>query len=254
MMNLDKAAVAMNRLSESQRDRFWPAVFLEGCNLRCQYCLNTSIVDRTCSDGCQCYISISSILEQLDLWGEDGVIISGGEPLLPRPDSNIIDFIKVLSAGGRKIGIATNGTYPKELKFLLVPHQLISFISLDCKFSPLVRGEDIVKKTTPLCGYVGMEKDILKSIATVNEWHHNDVNAQSEVKLTLFPPVVQESDVTDIAQLVHPNSKLILQQYRQNIMFNGKENEVEPYSADEIERLKDLAVKLCKAKVEVRWP
>ena len=249
-MSQDSKIVAINRLSESQQGQFWPVVFLDGCNLRCQYCLNTSIVENAHE-----YISMESVLATLDAWGEDGVMISGGEPLMPREGWGITDLIEQLSDKGRKVGISTNGTYPDELFLLLSSSpKLISCVSLDCKLSPSVSGAEADEKIAHLCGYPGMQKGMLRSVQTVYEWHEHDDNAQSEVKITLYPPVVDESDVMEIAKLVHPDSKLVLQQYRQNIMFGGRSNTVEPYSTDEVERLKALAVKSCQAKVEVRWP
>jgi pyruvate formate lyase activating enzyme len=248
-MNLDNMVVAINRLSESDQDQFWPVVFLGGCNLRCQYCLNTSIVAEKLNP-----IPIDSVLTKLNDWQEDGVVVSGGEPLLLDRLGSTIALLRKLAEGGRKVGLATNGTYPVALKELLKQPGLLSFVSLDCKFSPLVSQEEAVRRSAYLCGYDGVEKDMLKSLCTVFDWHTIDQNAKSEIKLTLYPPIVGEDDVVTIAKLIHRNSKFVLQQYRQNIMFDGASNAVEPYSTDEVERLKVLAVKSCQAMVEVRWP
>lgn len=248
-MGLDNMVVAINRLSESEQDQFWPVVFLGGCNLRCQYCLNTSIVEGKLKP-----IPIDSVLAKLNDWKEDGVFVSGGEALMPNRSGSTIELLRKLAEGGRKVGLATNGTYPVALKELLTQPGLLSFVSIDCKFSPLVSEEEAAKKAAYLRGYAGIEKDMLKSLLAVFDWHTVDTNARSEVKLTLYPPAVGEDDVVTIAKLIHRDSKFVLQQYRQNIMFGGEDNEAVPYPADEVERLKVVAVKSCQAKVEVRWP
>jgi pyruvate formate lyase activating enzyme len=248
-MDLDNMVVAINRLSESEQEQFWPVVFLGGCNLRCQYCLNASIVDGKLKP-----ITIDSVLAKLNDWKEDGVFVSGGEPLMPRQVGGTIELMRKLAEGGRKVGLATNGTCPVALKELLKQLGLLSFVSLDCKFSPLVSSEEAAKRAVYLRGYDGIEKDMLKSLFAVFDWHTVDANARSEVKLTLYPPIVGKDDVVTIAKLVHRNSKFVMQQYRQNIMFDGESNAMEPYTADEVEWLKALAVKSCQAKVEVRWP
>ena len=103
-------------------------LFTPGCNLRCPYCHNSSLVkDPYGSEDLQ---SISKLKEFLvkrqPLLG--AVVISGGEPLLYEGTKDLVDFIKNL---GLKVKIDTNGLYPERLRKLNV-----DYIAMDIKTTP----------------------------------------------------------------------------------------------------------------------
>jgi pyruvate formate lyase activating enzyme len=245
--------VSMSRLSEANPDGcFWPVIFIGGCNLRCPYCINSnSIVE---PKGKSQSISIDQVIEQLDVWGEDGVMISGGEPLTPTGDEHISDLLSRLMIGGRKIGISTNGTWPHVLH-KLIQDRLISFVALDCKFNPMLSTDRSATKVKLLDGYLLLAKDILLSLNVVSDWHENYPEAaNSEIRVTLYPGLVDVADIASIASKVHKKSRLMLQQYRKNTCFNGQTNSTEPYSTDYVQHLFEFAKINCDAPVGIRWP
>jgi len=247
-----RKVIAMNRISEANPSgQFWPVVFVRGCNLRCPYCLNTKIVEPPDDE----FIPMDEVLSKLDDWDEPGVMISGGEFLMGHLDSENQNLINALSAGGRKIGISTNGMSPEKILNAL-RHPSIGFVALDCKFG-IDNTEEDAKQKAGMIGLSSSEdtvNDIHCSLGCLARWHDSDGNAQSEVRITMYPPLVGKEDVLSVAKLVHPRSKLVLQQYRKNKMFDGSANAVEPYPEAFVAEIRDVAEKISPAPVELRWP
>ena len=102
-------------------------VFTFGCNLRCPFCHNASLVvgknDVTFTE--------DEILTYLNKRQGllDGVCITGGEPLL---QPGIADFIKKIKDLGYAVKLDTNGCYPEKLKEL-VNAGLVDYVAMDLK-------------------------------------------------------------------------------------------------------------------------
>jgi pyruvate formate lyase activating enzyme len=247
--DVDDAVVAINRISEGgPPGRFWPVVFVGGCNLRCPYCLNVSIADESRSPR---PMPLSDALRVLDAWGEEGVMVSGGEPL---SQPSCLDLIARLQSGGRKVGVSTNGTFPGVVGKAL-SLGLLSFVAVDCKFSPLTDDVDGDAKAAIVGGRCPeTQGNMAETLWIIRAWHDKRSYAMSEVRTTLYPPLVDQASIEVIGRLVHPKSRWILQQYRRNSGFDGKVNPVEPYPEGKVDELLEVARRHCAAPVEVRWP
>lgn len=105
-------------------------IFLGGCNMRCPFCHNASLV---MDAGSQPVIPLAEVLSYLDKRRNllEGVCITGGEPTL-YPD--LPDFIREIKALGYKIKLDTNGTHPAMMKDL-VEHGLVDYVAMDIKNS-----------------------------------------------------------------------------------------------------------------------
>lgn len=101
-------------------------VFAAGCNLRCLFCQNSSLVDGVVQE-----IREEDVLGFLESRkGKlSGVCISGGEPTL-QPD--LPDFIRKLKEMDYRVKLDTNGSYPEMLK-TLADEKLIDYIAIDIK-------------------------------------------------------------------------------------------------------------------------
>ena len=249
MKNLDQIFVGINRISEAgPKDQFWPVVFMSGCNLRCPYCLNADIVD---VDKVFSYIPIDRIIEQLDEWGEEGVMISGGEPCMPR-SCDIVTICQSLRTQERKIGVATNGTNPAALTDLLLKNDIVSYIALDVKFSPMDTQSN--EKSLIISNNATISDKILQSLMIVERWHARfQDRVASEIRTTLYPPLIDAKGLRAIARLVPKASTWVLQQYRKNAAF-ASGAPIEPYSETMVSELYAVAQKECNIKVEMRWP
>ena len=104
-------------------------VFTGGCNFRCPFCHNASIVlekDPSLFDE-------KDVLDYLTMRAKmlDGVCITGGEPLLNR---DISVFIKKIKDLGLKVKLDTNGSFPDVLENL-IDEGLIDYAAVDIKNS-----------------------------------------------------------------------------------------------------------------------
>lgn len=104
-------------------------VFLAGCNFRCPFCHNASLV---VGSGYEMH-TVDEVLSYLK--GRkgliDGVCITGGEPLLRNEIENFIADVKEL---GFSVKLDTNGSIPDKLKSL-VRNNLIDYVAMDIKNS-----------------------------------------------------------------------------------------------------------------------
>ena len=104
--------------------------FTAGCNFRCPFCHNASLVTKINND------EIYSQEEIFDYLNKrkgilDGVCITGGEPLLY---DGIIDFIKKIRDIGLLVKLDTNGSFPEKLEFL-IDNGLVDYVAMDIKNS-----------------------------------------------------------------------------------------------------------------------
>ena len=113
-------------------------LFTAGCNLRCPFCHNSRLV---LTPQKQSEFSVDEILAFLKKRQGilDGVVISGGEPLL---QNDITDFIKQVKELGYSVKLDTNGTFPEKL-CELVESGLVDYVAMDVKNSPELYAETI---------------------------------------------------------------------------------------------------------------
>lgn len=103
-------------------------VFLQGCNFRCPFCHNSSLVLGTDE------ISEDEILRFLRTRQGllDGVAITGGEPLLT---AELPEFLRKIKALGFKTKVDTNGSFPEKLG-AMIDEGLVDYVAMDVKNSP----------------------------------------------------------------------------------------------------------------------
>jgi pyruvate formate lyase activating enzyme len=101
-------------------------VFTQGCNLKCPYCQNSGLIP--IADG---QMTEDEVLEFLEKRKKvlDGVVISGGEPLI---QNDVKDFIIKVKNLGYMVKLDTNGTNPILLKALL-DENLLDYVAMDIK-------------------------------------------------------------------------------------------------------------------------
>ncbi|NLV50792.1 MAG: anaerobic ribonucleoside-triphosphate reductase activating protein [Clostridiales bacterium] len=106
-------------------------VFTGGCNYRCPFCHNASLVLRVREQAAVPEREIFDLLEKRRGL-LDGICVSGGEPLL---QPGLGDFLGRVRAMGLSVKLDTNGSLPQTLKDL-VGAGLIDYVAMDIKSSP----------------------------------------------------------------------------------------------------------------------
>lgn len=106
-------------------------VFTAGCNFRCPFCHNASLVVNIPKEA---EISEDEFFTFLQKRKGilDGVCVSGGEPLL-QPDIEL--FIRKIKDMGFAVKLDTNGSFPDKL-IHLVEKELVDYVAMDIKNSP----------------------------------------------------------------------------------------------------------------------
>jgi len=114
-------------------EKLCATLFTGGCNFRCPFCHNTSLVLGP-FDGYE--IDEEEILEFLESRkGKlDAVCISGGEPLL-QSIYDIAGFCTKVKDMGYSIKLDTNGSFPNKIEYL-IELKLVDYIAMDIKSSP----------------------------------------------------------------------------------------------------------------------
>ena len=113
-------------------------VFIGGCNFRCPFCHNASLVLPARMESGK---NAGDILRFLKKRREllDGVVITGGEPLL-YPE--LLDFLQSIKDMGYKVKVDTNGSFPQRLRSI-VKGGLVDYVAMDIKNAPLLYGRTI---------------------------------------------------------------------------------------------------------------
>ena len=113
-------------------------IFTAGCNMRCPFCHNSRLVINPEKES---ELSVDEVLSFLKKRQGilDGVVITGGEPLLQSDIKELIIRIREL---GYPVKIDTNGTFPDRLKEL-VNEGLVDYVAMDIKNSPELYGETV---------------------------------------------------------------------------------------------------------------
>ncbi len=106
-------------------------VFTPGCNFRCPFCQNASLVIDAPLVGAQDIEEFFSFLSKRK-GILDGVAITGGEPLLQK---DIDAFIERVRDMGFQVKLDTNGSFPDILKDL-VARKLVDYVAVDIKNAP----------------------------------------------------------------------------------------------------------------------
>lgn len=105
-------------------------IFTAGCNFRCPFCHNASLVIDTSANETIPEEEIFRFLTKRQ-GILDGVCISGGEPLI---QDGIEEFIRQIKEMGYDVKLDTNGSFPDKL-IRLVEAGLIDYVAMDIKNS-----------------------------------------------------------------------------------------------------------------------
>lgn len=168
-------------------------VFLGGCNFRCGYCHNPSLVLNFVDLPTIDEKEVLSYLEQKKKW-IDGVCITGGEPTLYR---DLPEFITKFKNIGMKVKLDTNGTNPSMIQKVMND---VDFFAMDIK-STLDNYSKVVN--------VEINKDTLqKSIDLIRN------SGDYEFRTTVIPGVVDKEEIQKIGQWLKGSKKYAIQNFK----------------------------------------
>lgn len=190
--------------------------YTAGCNLRCPWCHNPSLVVPTDSTEKHDPDEILSFLEsrkqQLD-----GLVITGGEPTL-WPD--LERFVRAVKTLGISIKLDTNGTRPETVRHLMA-EGLIDYIAMDVK-APPGRYAQLTNAQ--------VDTDAIRNTIQLIR----DADIPYEFRTTLLPSLHRQADLEGIGELVSGASRYVLQGFRPGNCLDRSFDEQAPTRADEL--------------------
>ena len=171
-------------------------VFTAGCNFRCPFCHNASLVVHIQKENGISEEEFFSFLEKRK-GVLDGVCVTGGEPLL-QPD--IESFIGKIKNLGYAVKLDTNGSFPEKLK-ILVQKGLVDYVAMDIKNS---------LETYPItCGLDEMNlEQIQRTVSYLKENH-----VPYEFRTTVTKNFHSKEEFEKIGQWLEGTEKYFLQNF-----------------------------------------
>ena len=199
-------------------------VFLAKCNLRCAFCYVPHLVLP------QKIKKIKPIRERkiFSFLRErkkflDAVVISGGEPTINR---ELPEFIKKIKKLSYLVGLETNGTNSKMLKFL-INKKLVDYVAMDIKH------DLIFEKYRTICGKTLTKKsfsEIQNSIEILLS-----AKIDYEFRTTIMKEFHKKEDILKICHKIKGAKIYWLQNYQKNETISKKN--FTPFDEKEIEEI-----------------
>ena len=189
-------------------------VFLSGCNLRCPFCHNASLVlPRRLSPVMtqeELLVFLRSRVRRLD-----GVCITGGAPTLYHDLPELIEEIREL---GFSVKLDTNGSSPEMLQNVL---PLVDYVAMDIKNCP--------EKYCDTCGGVDILAQVRESVRLLM-----DSGVDYEFRTTVCHPFHRPEDLKKIGQWLSGAKQYFIQQFVDSGDLVG---EAFPLSPEEMQAL-----------------
>lgn len=169
-------------------------VFTFGCNFRCPFCHNASLVLGEGDSDITEEEFFSYLQKRKGIL--DGVCVTGGEPLLQK---DIEVFLGKIKALGYEIKLDTNGMFPDKLKEI-VNAGLVDYVAMDIKNSP-----EYYAVT------VGKEEIDFEKIKESVDFLINEASVDYEFRTTVVAEFHTESAFEEIGKFIKGAKKYYLQ-------------------------------------------
>ena len=203
-------------------------VFTGGCNMRCPFCHNASLVLRVSQQETVREEDVFSFLKKRQGL-LDGVCVTGGEPTL-QPD--LPEFLAKLRELGYQTKLDTNGLRPDVLEAVL-ERGLADYIAMDIKSSR--------ERYAAVCGMEDVD------IGKIERSTGLLMNGKTpfEFRTTVVRELHGEADFEAIGKWLSGAQRFFLQQFKDSgdLVAGG----FTPYSAEEMKRMLEILRKYIPA-------
>ena len=206
-------------------------VFFAGCDMRCPFCHNSVLaMNRT-----KAVMDDNDLLDFLKKRKGiiEGVVFSGGEPLLEPCLADILRKVKELNL---KVKLDTNGNHPRELKSL-IDMGLADYIAMDVKSSLDDYGAAV--------GLKAFNTDKIKESIDIIL----SAGIEHEFRTTVVSELHNEKTIEDIARMIKGCQRYFLQSFKESEAVPVKG--LHSCTKEKMERFADVAGKYI-ANVEIR--
>ena len=171
-------------------------LFLGGCNYRCPFCQNYPLLIEEDPEREVAWDEVARHLKNKKQW-IDGMVVSGGEPLLHPEVFDLCTRIKEL---GFPVKMDTNGSLPYVL-MELVERRLVDYVAMDIKTA-------LDERYSKACGLKVETGLVERSIDFLMKGR-----LDYEFRTTLVPGLVGKPEISSIVKRIKGARKYALQQF-----------------------------------------
>lgn len=173
-------------------------LFTKGCNIRCPFCHNASLVVRANEQRPYDNDELMGFLKKR-VGILDGVAITGGEPtLMP----GLEDFMAEVKELGYKLKLDTNGTRPDTLE-RIIDRKLVDYVAMDIKNCPEKYGVTVGFDSSYDLVPIIRSKELLM-----------EGRVDFEFRTTVAHPLHTAEDIVKIGEWLRGDEKFFLQQFK----------------------------------------
>ncbi len=202
-------------------------LFFDKCNFMCPYCQNWELIQHPEKFPPITWAEIAKKLEKKKGW-IDGVVLSGGEPLIFKKE--VFAIAKKIRKMNLGVKIDTNGAYPEVLSDL-ISKRLVDYVAMDIKTSLDERYYIAAGKVIDLENIKASIKILL------------DGPIDYEFRTTCVPGIIDEAAIKEIGKVIKDCKKWALQSF---VPENASQEEYrKPLMKDYVSEMRKLA---CVAK------
>ena len=169
-------------------------VFSAGCNFRCPFCHNASLVNVQTPLPYSADEIRSFLKKRQGVL--DGVCFTGGEPLL---GDGVVELALAAKELGYQVKVDTNGSFPERLKKIL-DEKIADYVAMDIKSSP--------ERYEVVCGNVNMLEAVRCSVELLK-----NSAVPFEFRTTVTGNLHKVEDFAAIGQWIAPVERYFLQGY-----------------------------------------
>ena len=169
-------------------------VFSAGCNFRCPFCHNASLVNVQTPLPYSADEIRSFLKKRQGVL--DGVCFTGGEPLL---GDGVIELALAAKELGYQVKVDTNGSFPERLQKIL-DEKIADYVAMDIKSSP--------ERYEVVCGNVNMLDAVRRSVELLK-----NSAVPFEFRTTVTGNLHKVEDFAAIGQWIAPVERYFLQGY-----------------------------------------
>jgi pyruvate formate lyase activating enzyme len=192
-------------------------IFVGGCNFKCPFCQNTPLARDSKSLKAIDWEKIKIKLEEKKNW-LDGVVISGGEPMMHPEIFGLLIKLKLL---GYKTKIDTNGSFPYPLKEA-IDEGLVDYVAMDIKTT-------LDERYHKAIGREAWFEVLFRTIRLLKE-----SGVDYEFRTTLVPGLVEPEELITILKTIGPVKKYAIQQFVPRNARTKIYRAKKPYKKEEI--------------------
>ena len=182
-------------------DKIAAIVFTQGCNFRCRYCYNPSLINLRGGGGYDLSKFWSFLAERQGL--VEAIVITGGEPT---PQKDLLEFIQKIKEQGFLVKLDTNGTNPQIVKDLIA-QGLLDYLAVDVKAPWSKYSQIMAMPEAVLTVLVAKVKELVT-------WLIDKTPISYEFRTTLVPGLLGLQDIAELAEELKGAQRWYLQRGR----------------------------------------